>query len=47
MSYNRFHNNHNNEDYYEEDGYGYSREDIDDVYRGAFEGNTDAYWNID
>lgn len=46
MSYNRFQNNCNNEDY-EEDNYGYSQDELDDMYRGAFEGEPEAYWNID
>ena len=46
MSYNRFQNNDHDEDY-EEDNYGYSQKELDDMYRGAFEGDSDAYWNID
>lgn len=47
MSYNNFEANYHNEDYYEEDNYGYSQDELDDMYRSAFEGESDAYWNID
>lgn len=47
MSYNNFGANYHNEDYYEEDNYGYSQDELDDMYRSAFEGESDAYWNID
>ena len=43
---NNKHNNHE-EDYYEEDNYGYTQDELDDMYRGAFEGEPEAYWNID
>ena len=47
-NYNRNYNrNNDNDDYYEEDNFGYSQEELDDMYRGAFEGDPDAYWNID
>ena len=32
---------------YEDDNYGYTQEELDDMYRAAFDGNDDAYWNID
>lgn len=43
-NYNR---NKCNDNYFEEDKFDYSQEDLDDMYRGAFEGEPDAYWNID
>ena len=47
-NYNRNYNrNNDNDDYYEEDNFGYSQEELDDMYRGSFEGDPDAYWNID
>lgn len=38
-----------NDDYkdFEEEGFNYSQEDLDDMYEDAFEGDPDAYWNID
>ena len=39
--------NYHEEDYYEEDNYGYTQDELDDMYRGAFEGEPEAYWNID
>ena len=39
--------NNYDKDFYEEDDYGYTRDELDDMYRGAFEGETEAYWNID
>ena len=43
-NYNR---NNYNKYYYEEDTFGYSPKELDDMYRDAFEGEPDAYWNID
>lgn len=33
--------------YSDECDYGYSRDDLDRMYRDAFEGDPEAYWNID
>lgn len=39
---------HNN-DYedYEDNSFDYTKDDLDSMYREAFEGEPDAYWNID
>lgn len=39
--------NYHEDDYYEEDNYGYTQDELDDMYRDAFEGEPEAYWNID
>lgn len=35
------------EDYYDNSDYGYSSEELEQMYRDAFEGDPDAQWNID
>lgn len=35
------------EDYYDDSDYGYSPEELEQMYRDAFEGDPDAQWNID
>lgn len=43
-------NNDKRKDNYEDsydDGFGYSREDLDQMYQDAFEGDPEAQWNID
>lgn len=37
----------NDESYYEEESFEYTREDLDRMYEDAFEGDPEAYWNID
>ena len=32
---------------YEEENFEYTREDLDRMYEDAFEGDPEAYWNID
>ena len=34
-------------DYYMDYGSDYTQEELDDMYRAAFEGDPDAQWNID
>ena len=34
-------------DVYDDDGFVYTRDDLEDMYRDALDGNPDAYWNID
>lgn len=43
----RSENFHQDEDYYDESDYGYSPEELEQMYRDAFEGDPDAQWNID
>lgn len=41
-------NNRNNESYQEErESFEYSQDDLDRMYEDAFEGDPEAYWNID
>ena len=32
---------------YADDSFNYTPEELDDMYRDAFDGCPDAYWNID
>ncbi len=38
-----------NNDYvdYEDNSFDYTQDELDSMYREAFEGEPDAYWNID
>lgn len=49
MRYGRYcsKNFHQDEQYYEESDFGYSSDELDQMYRDAFEGDPDAQWNID
>lgn len=38
---------HIDESSYEEESFEYTREDLDRMYEDAFEGDPEAYWNID
>lgn len=42
-------NNDRNNDYedYEDNSFDYTQDEQDSMYREAFEGEPDAYWNID
>lgn len=37
----------NNHEDYEDNSFDYTRDELDSLYRDAFDGNPDAYWNID
>ena len=41
-----FRREENYEDY-EDNSFEYTQEDLDSMYQGAFEGDPEAYWNID
>ena len=38
---------HNNYEDYEDSSFDYTQDELDSMYREAFEGEPDAYWNID
>ena len=38
---------HNNYEDYEDNSFDYTQDELDSMYREAFEGESDAYWNID
>lgn len=47
MKNNDYKNFNYKDDYDEEDNFNYTPEELDDMYRDAFDGCPDAYWNID
>ena len=47
MKNNNYKNFNYKDDYDEEDNFNYTPEELDDMYRDAFDGCPDAYWNID
>lgn len=47
MSYYHKHDRHDESYEEERESFEYSREDLERMYEDAFEGDPEAYWNID
>ncbi len=46
-NYNHSHNHNENYEERESESFEYTQDDLDSMYRDAFEGDPEAYWNID